>query len=114
MVDVDHHDDESVVMDLVDDPVRTPAGSPQALEVAPQGLANAARLAGEIPVDELYDRRDDARRHVAQVAPSGAGEGNLLALVRGIGHRAVRRGTPNSARISSSLEVVPSASSWRA
>lgn len=111
MVDVDDEDDESIVMDLVDDPVGAPPRAPQALELALQRLADTSRVASQVAVHELDDRGDDARGDASQVSPSGPRELDLIGAVTGAAHRPVRRGTPNSARTSASREVVPAASS---
>lgn len=68
-VDDEHH--EALVKDLVDDPVWPPACAPESFEVALQGFADLTRVAGEVAVDELDDRRHDARGNAAEVALGG-------------------------------------------
>lgn len=115
MRNVDHQNDEPIVKDLVDDPVRAAAGPPQPLKFPLQRFAGPTWIPREITVDELNDCRNDARRHSVQVTARGARKLDAVLLSPSDGtHRFVRRGTPNSARISVSFTVVSASSSSRA
>ncbi|HEY5979064.1 MAG TPA: hypothetical protein VIT41_05450 [Microlunatus sp.] len=53
MADVDDQDDEPLLDDVVADPVRPAASTPQTRQLTPARLADPMRLAGQIAVDEL-------------------------------------------------------------
>jgi hypothetical protein len=67
VLDVDDDDDNLQVDDLVEDPVRTPARTPQTGQLPLQRLADPSWSDSQIAVDELDDRRHDARRHAPQI-----------------------------------------------
>lgn len=68
MSDVHDVDPLRFPVDPIQQPVRAAAGAEQAGEVAFEGLADVARLAGQVTEGELDDRRDDAWRDALQRA----------------------------------------------
>lgn len=96
MVDPQELDGLGVVVNLVEDPVRTAAGAEGAREFPLERLTDPPRIRGEVSVHELDDRGNNTRRDTRQIPSRCRGEDDLMA-------QRPRVGTPNSSRICSSL-----------
>jgi hypothetical protein len=59
MVDAEHPDGSSIVVDVIDDPVRTAARHPEASELSLEWVPDAARGVDEGSKHELDDRGCD-------------------------------------------------------
>ena len=93
-----------VIVDEGHDPVGATSSGEVAREFTFERLAEAVRIGGQRPRDELDTCPDDLLRQPTQASTRGGGD---LDPIRLVGHD----GEPNSARISSIVTVRPAATS---
>ena len=78
MVDVEDRDGIDLIVDRVEDSVGAAASAESPTQLAFQRLAHSSWTGREVTVDELDNRRDDARRDELEVALGGRGEGDRV------------------------------------
>jgi hypothetical protein len=75
MIDPQHEDAVLLIVDLVDDSVRTTSGGPEPFKFALERMTNAVGVLAQRPKHELNDGRSDPARQPGQLSLGRCGDG---------------------------------------